>query len=365
MPRYSARCVIAVKDTGPPLFTRMLAERLNTHSKFTPSRPVAEATGDAQRDPVTRTQMFLLREGILDEKGINQLEKEVEAELQIAVDKALEALPPAPESVTKFVYSPDLDPASSAFDTQAVALEVPADGKKPAGKTMADLITMTLRDEMQRDERIVIFGEDVADCSREEYLKRKLVKGKGGVFKLTFGLQNEFGTDRVFNSPLAEAAIVGRATGMATRGLKPVVEIQFFDYIWPAMMQIRDELSVIRWRSNNGFSCPVVIRAAIGGYLTGGAIYHSQCGESVFTHIPGLRVVFPSNSLDAAGLLRTAIRCDDPVLFLEHKRLYRETFGRSPYPGPDYMIPFGKAKIVQPGTDLTVGREDESRARSV
>src|ERR1700676_1758930 len=317
-------------------------------------RPDAERQADAARDPVPRLQMFLLREGILDEKGINQLEQEVEAELQKAVDAALEALPPAPESVMSFVYSPDLDPASSTFDTQAAVPEVPADGKKPAGKTMADLITTTLRDEMQRDERIVIFGEDVADCSREEYLKRKLVKGKGGVFKLTFGLQCEFGNDRVFNTPLAEAAIIGRATGMATRGLKPVVEIQFFDYIWPAMMQIRDELSVIRWRSNNGFSCPVVIRVAIGGYLTGGAIYHSQCGESVFTHIPGLRVVFPSNSQDAAGLLRTAIRCDDPVLFLEHKRLYRESFGRAAYPGPDYMIPFGKAKVVQPRTDLTV-----------
>src|SRR3984885_13866276 len=285
-------------------------------------RPDAERERDAARDPVTRTQMFLLRENILDEKGITDLEKRVDEELQTAVDLALTALPPTPETITKFVYSPDLDPTSDAFATEAIVAADSADGKKPAAKTMADLINVTLHDEMKRDERIVIFGE--------------------------------VGPERVFNSPLAEAAIVGRATGMATRGLKPVVEIQFFDYIWPAMMQIRDELCVIRWRSNNGFSCPVVIRVAIGGYLTGGALFHSQCGESIFTHIPGLRVVFPSNALDAAGLLRTAIRCDDPVLFLEHKRLYRETYGRAPYPGPDYMIPFGKAKVVHPGTDLTV-----------
>ena len=320
-------------------------------------RSAAEREADALRDPIHKMQMRLLRENILTAEQINALEKELEREASDAADRALEAPLPEVASIEKHVYSEDLDPRSAAFATEKAQVAGSRNGRSASGKgaapkTMADLINACLWDEMERDPRIVVYGEDVADASREEALQE--VKGKGGVFKLTSGLQAKFGSERVYNSPLAEANIVGRAVGLAVRGMKPVVESQFFDYIWPAVHQIHNELSLMRWRSNGTWAAPAVIRVPIGGYLTGGAIYHSQSGESIFTHIPGLRVAFPSNALDANGLLRTAIRCDDPVLFLEHKRLYRESYGRAPYPGPDFAIPFGKAKIVRPGEHMTL-----------
>ena len=309
-------------------------------------RTAAEIEAEAGKDPVENFPKWLVDNGFATPEEIEAIRNEVDAEIEAATDKALEApMPPATvEHIETHLYSEEIDPTSDDFDTEPEF----ADDK---AINMIDCVNRVIDDEMERDARIVVFGQDVADATRESALDE--VKGKGGVFKATGGLQRKHGGLRVFNSPLAEANIAGRMVGMATRGLKPLAEVQFIDYIWPAFEQIRNEWAVLRWRSGGGFSCGSVIRTTIGGYIRG-ALCHSQSAEVLFTHIPGIRVVFPSNAQDAAGLLRTAIRCDDPVLFLEHKHLYRQTYNRSAYPGSEYMIPFGKGATVREGDDVAI-----------
>jgi 2-oxoisovalerate dehydrogenase E1 component len=357
--RVMGEAVARVRSGEGPALVHASVVRPYSHSLSDDERlykPAAERQREAERDPIARTAHLLREHYDVSQEDLEGVEAEVQAEINAAAERAVAAPQPDPATWADFIYSAEVDPTSKRFATE------PAIGD-PAPKTMVDLLNACLRDEMRRDERIVVFGEDVADASHEAALAE--VKGKGGVFKVTHGLQRLYGSRRVFNSPLAEANIVGRAFGMALRGLKPVVEIQFLDYIWPAYMQIRDELSNIRWRSGGQWSAPVVVRVPSGGYLKGGGPYHSQSGEVLFAHIPGLRVVMPSNALDANGLLRTAIRCDDPVIFLEHKHLYRQTHNKAQYPGPDFMVPFGKAATVREGSDLTVVTYGATVIRSV
>jgi 2-oxoisovalerate dehydrogenase E1 component len=298
-----------------------------------------ELAEEATRDPILRLERELIEGGVITSTEAAQIRESVRVLIAEIGQEVLEARRPDPATVTTHVVSlPALaEPAPPARGGEAVG--------------MGETIRRVLFEQMAADERIRVFGEDVADAGEDII---DFVEGKGGVFGTTRGLQREFGIARCYNTPLAEANIVGRGIGQALRGLRPCAEIQFFDYIWPAMMQIRSEAATMRWRTEGRFTVPLVIRVAIGGYLTGGAIWHSQSGESIFTHIPGLVVVMPSRARDAAGLLRTVFRCEDPVLFLEHKHLLRQKYARDPLSPPDYLIPLGKAATARQGQDLTI-----------
>ena len=310
-------------------------------------RTKEDLADEAFRDVFNSFPRFLTDTGLFTSDEVKTHLDEATKEVREAMNRALATEWPAKSTYMDHLYSPDVDPTSSDFETKPEF-----SGKEDI--PLATAINMTLKSEIKKNPLMMVFGEDVADFTEVEKYDNPDLKGKGGVFKVTHGVQKAAKPGQVFNSPLAEANISGRAIGMAMRGLKPVVEIQFFDYIWTAYMQLKNEMATTRYRSGGDFKCPMVVRVPIGGYLRGGAMYHSQSGESLFTHNPGIRVVYPSNAQDAIGLLRTAIRCDDPVMFLEHKHLYYQGYNRSADPGEDYMIPFGKARLVREGKSATI-----------
>jgi len=323
----------ARQGKGPALIQAHVV-RLFSHSSSDDQkkyRPEESLNEDLKKDPIEMFAKKLIDKGVLTELAYEEFKKEIVNHVNEAADWALKQTEPTAESAVKYVFD-----ESGKKDK----LKYEQSNKEGKPVVMVDAINHALREEMERNDKIYVFGEDVAD-------------GKGGVFTATKGLSTQFGNERVFNSPLAEASIMGVAIGMSLTGLKPCVEIQFGDYIFPAFMQIRDELVMYRYRSNNLFESPVVIRVAVGGYIHGG-LYHSQNIEAFFAHMPGLMIAYPSNSQDAKGLLKTALRLNDPVLFLEHKGLYRQSYATSPEPDADYLLPFGKAKVVKEGADLTV-----------
>lgn len=317
-----------------PVLVEASVVRLFSHSssddqkKYRPKKSLEE---DLKKDPINILSDYMIKKKIITKSEFEKMQNDLHDEINNVADWALAQKDPEPETAVKYV-----------LDESGLRDELEYEISEPKGNkiVMVDAINHALHEEMERNDKIYVFGEDIAD-------------GKGGVFTATKGLSTKFGNSRVFNSPLAEASIEGVAVGMALTGVKPCVEIQFGDYIWPAFMQMRNELATYRYRSNNAWSAPVVTRTAIGGFIHGG-LYHSQNIEGFFAHIPGLLIAYPSNAADAKGLLKTALRLDDPVLFLEHKGLYRQSYASSPEPDENYLLPFGKANIVREGDDLTV-----------
>lgn len=320
----------ARRGKGPSLIVSNVV-RLLPHSSSDDQRKYRTPKAldeDRKRDPLTILEDQCIREKLISAKEIEKIRTEVKAQVDADTEWAEGQEHPDGDTALDHIYSGDMPMNEPSFD--AVADKV----------VIVDAINHALKEEMARNDKMVIYGQDIADP-------------KGGVFTATKGLSDEFGIDRVFNSPLAESSIVGTAVGMAVAGYKPVVEIQFGDYIWTAMMQLRNEVSTLRYRSNNAWKCPLVVRVPVGGYIHG-ALYHSQSIDGYFIHMPGIYLAYPSNAADAKGLLKMACRMDDPVIYMEHKGLYRQGYAATEEPGEDYALPFGKGRIVCQGNELTI-----------